>query len=285
MSLEDALWLVTRRGQMMQELPGGAMLAVPLSESDIVEMLGDALSLASVNSPSLCVVSGDEEAITEFAQRLSAQGVNSRRLHTSHAFHSAMMEPVLEEFAHEVSKVKLDTPKIAYISNVTGTWIQNAEAIDPQYWAKHLRQTVRFAAGIEELAKEPGGIFLEVGPGKTLTMLAQSPAVRLSAKVMLTSLRRADEQGSDEAFLMTTLGRLWLAGAPVNWQRFYANERRQRVPLPTYPFERQRYWVEPQGRSGTVAKQQGALDKKPDIADWFYIPSWQRSAPVPSFES
>ena len=116
-------------------------------------------------------------------------------------------------------------------------------------------------------------------------MLAQSRADRSSGKVLLTSLRHADEQGSDEAFLLTTLGRLWLAGAQVNWQEFYANERRQRLPLPTYPFERQRYWVEPQGRSSAAAKHQGALDKKPDIGDWFYIPSWQRSAPVPSFES
>ena len=285
MSLKDALWLVARRGSMMQELPAGAMLAVPLPETDIVEKMGEGLSLAAVNSSSLCVVSGEEEAIDEFAERLSAQGVNWRRLHTSHAFHSAMMDQVLAEFAREVSKVKLNAPKIPYISNVTGTWIREAEAIDPQYWATHLRQTVRFAAGLEELAKEPGGIFLEVGPGKTLTMLAQSRADKSSAKVLLTSLRHADEQGSDEAFLLTTLGRLWLAGAQVNWQRFYANERRQRVPLPTYPFERQRYWVEPQGRSSAAANQQVALDKKPDIADWFYIPSWQRSAPVPSFES
>ena len=285
MGLEDALSLVTRRGQLMQALPGGAMLAVPLAESDVVEMIGEGLSLGSVNSPALCVVSGEEEAVNEFAERLSAQGVNSRRLHTSHAFHSAMMDPVLAEFAREVGKIKLSEPKIPYISNVTGTWIQNADATDPQYWAKHLRQTVRFAAGVEELAKEPAGIFLEVGPGKTLTMLAQSPAVRSSAKVMLTSLRHADEQGSDETFLMTTLGRLWLAGAAVNWQKFYANEQRQRVPLPTYPFERQRYWVEPQGRSGAAAKHPGTLDKKSDVGDWFYIPSWQRSAPVPSLQS
>ena len=284
MSLEDALWLVARRGEMMQQLPGGAMLAVPLSETDMVEMLGERLSLAAVNSASLCVVSGDEEAVDEIAQRLSARGVNWRRLHTSHAFHSAMMEPVLAEFAHEVSKVKLTPPELPYISNVTGTWIRDAETIDPQYWATHLRQTVRFAAGLEELAKEPGSIFLEVGPGKTLTMLAQSRPDRSSAKALLTSLRHAGEQGSDEAFLMTTLGRLWLSGAPVNWQAFYANERRQRLPLPTYPFERQRYWVEPQDRSSAAAKHPDSLEKKPDIGDWFYIPSWKRSAPVVSFD-
>jgi acyl transferase domain-containing protein/acyl carrier protein len=285
MSLEDALWLVARRGEMMQGLSGGAMLAVPLCETEIVEMMGEGLSLAAVNSPTLCVVSGDEDAVDELAQRLSARGVSWRRLHTSHAFHSAMMEPVLAEFAREVGKVKLNAPKIPYISNVTGTWIRDAEAIDPQYWATHLRQTVRFAAGLEELSKEPGGILLEVGPGKTLTMLAGSRAGRSSARVSLTSLRHADEKGSDEAYLMTTLGRLWLAGVQVNWQGFYANERRQRLPLPTYPFERQRYWVEPQGRSNAAAKQQGALDKKTDIGEWFYIPSWKRSAPLPSFES
>ena len=285
MTLEDALWLVATRGAMMEELPGGAMLAVPLSETDIVKKLGNGLSLAAVNSPSLCVVSGAEEAVDEFAESLSAEGVNWRKLHTSHAFHSAMMDSVLAEFAREVSKVKLNAPKIPYISNVTGTWIKDAEAVDPQYWAGHLRQTVRFAAGLDELAKEAGGILLEVGPGKTLTMLALGRADRSSGKVLLTSLRHADKQGSDEAFLLTTLGRLWLAGAPVNWQAFYANERRQRVPLPTYPFERQRYWVEPVDRSSGVAKHQGALEKKPDIGEWFYIPSWQRSAPVPSFES
>ena len=213
MSLEDALSLVARRGSMMQELPGGAMLAVPLPETDILEIMGEGLSLAAVNNSSLCVVSGDEEAINKFAETLSAQGVNWRLLHTSHAFHSEMMDQVLAEFAREVSKVKLSAPKIPYISNVTGTWIQNAEAIDPQYWAMHLRQTVRFAAGLDELSKEPGGILLEVGPGKTLTMLAQGRADRSSGRVLLTSLRHADEQGSDEAFLLTTLGRLWLAGA------------------------------------------------------------------------
>jgi acyl transferase domain-containing protein/acyl carrier protein len=285
MNLEDALWLVATRAAMMQQLPGGAMLAVPLSETDIANRIGKGLSLAAVNSPSLCVVSGEEEAVDEFAERLSAEGVNWRKLHTSHAFHSAMVDSVLAEFAREVSKVKLSAPKIPYISNVTGTWIKDAEAIDPQYWAMHLRQTVRFAAGLDELAKEAGGILLEVGPGKTLTMLAQSRADRSSGKVLLTSLRHADKQGSDEAFLLTTFGRLWLAGAPVNWQAFYANERRQRVPLPTYPFERQRYWVEPVDRSSGAAKHHGALDKKTDIGEWFYIPSWQRSAPVPSFES
>ncbi|HEX7333865.1 MAG TPA: SDR family NAD(P)-dependent oxidoreductase [Pyrinomonadaceae bacterium] len=285
MSLEDALWLVATRAAMMQAMPGGAMLAVPLSETDIVEKMGNGLSLAAVNSPTLCVVSGAAEAIDEFAERLSAEGVNWRRLHTSHAFHSAMMDPVLAEFAREVSKVKLSAPKIPYLSNVTGTWINDAEAVDPQYWAMHLRQTVRFAAGLDELAKEAGGIWLEVGPGKTLTMLAQGRADRLSGKVLLTSLRHADKQGSDEAFLLTTVGRLWLAGAPVNWQAFYANERRQRVPLPTYPFERQRYWVEPPDRSSGAAKHHGALEKKTDVGEWFYIPSWQRSAPVPSFES
>ena len=281
MSLEDAVRLVAIRGAMMQGLAGGAMLAVPLPEKDTLEMMGEGLSLAAVNGPSLCVVSGAEEAVNELAQRLSARSVNWRRLHTSHAFHSAMMEPVLEEFARMVGKVKLNAPKIPYISNVTGTWIRDMEATDPQYWATHLRQTVRFADGLKELSSEPGGILLEIGPGKTLTMLAQACAGKPSSKMSYTSLRHADEEGSDEAFLLTTLGRLWLAGVQVNWQEFHANERRQRLPLPTYPFERQRYWVEPQAR----AKQAVTLEKKADIGEWFYIPSWKRSTQLPSFES
>ena len=258
LSLEDAVRLVARRGELMQGLAGGAMLAVPLSETDILELMGGGLSLAAVNGPSLCVVSGAEVAIDEFAERLSGQGVNWRRLHTSHAFHSAMMDQVLEEFASEVSKVKLSAPKIPYISNVTGTWIQDGEAIDPQYWATHLRRTVRFAAGLDELAKEQGGILLEVGPGKTLTMLAQGRADRSAGKVLLTSLRHADEQGSDEAFLLTTLGRLWLAGVQVNWQEFHRTEAAPASSLADLPVRAGATL----GRAAGARKAAGRIGKK-----------------------
>ena len=254
-SLEEALALLAARGRLMQHLPGGAMLAVLLPQQDIQSLLGDRLSLAAVNAPFLCVVSGPTDAIEELERALAEKGNHCRRLHTSHAFHSEMMEPILEPFAAHVSAVNLQPPKIPYLSNVTGTWITTAEATSPGYWARHLRHTVRFAAGLHELLQEPHSILLEVGPGQTLSAFAQRLRDKDSGQMVHSSLRRAPDQGSEMAFLLHTLGQLWLAGIPVDWSGFSARERRQRLPLPTYPFERQRYWIAPQKRAGNVEAQ------------------------------
>ncbi|HLO48960.1 MAG TPA: type I polyketide synthase, partial [Kamptonema sp.] len=242
-SLEDALILVTTRGRLMQQLPPGAMLAVPLSEQEI--QLSEELSLAVINAPSLCVVSGSIKAIDEMQNCLIYKGLDCRRLHISHAFHSAMLEPIIEPFIAEVRKVKLNAPQIPFISNVTGTWITKMEAIDPNYWGKHLRETVRFADGISELLKEPKCILLEVGPGRTLSTFARDCLKENTQTIVLSSLRHPKDSQSDIAFLLNALGRLWLSGVSVNWSEFYRHERRDRIPLPTYPFERKRYWIEP----------------------------------------
>ncbi len=163
-SLEDALGLVAARGRLMQSLPAGAMLAVPLPEEETVALLGEGLSLAAVNAPSLCVVSGAEAAI-EAVRWLAQRGLEARRLHTSHAFHSAALDPILEPFRALVSKVTLHAPRLPYLSNLTGTWIEAVQATDPAYWASHLRQPVRFAAALSGLLGEPGRLLLEVGPG------------------------------------------------------------------------------------------------------------------------
>ncbi|MEH2447430.1 MAG: SDR family NAD(P)-dependent oxidoreductase [Nostoc sp.] len=242
MSLEDALALVAARGRLMQQLPSGAMLSVPLPEEEVKALLDEKLSLAASNAPSLCVVSGTHDAIDAFQNKLQDQGIDCRRLHTSHAFHSQMMEPILEAFQKEVSKVKLHPPKITFVSNVTGNRITVEQATDPNYWAKHLRQTVQFAAGISTLLQEPNYILLEVGPGHTLCSFTKkhldSPG--------LSSLRHPQEKQSDVTFVLNTLGKLWLYGVEVDWSRFYTHEHRHRLPLPTYPFERQRYWIEPE---------------------------------------
>ncbi|WP_449417833.1 type I polyketide synthase [Phormidium nigroviride] len=242
-SLEDALILVATRGRLMQQLPAGAMLAVPLSEQEIE--LSEELSLAVINAPSLCVVSGSIKAVDELQNRLMELGLDCRRLHTSHAFHSDMMEPIIGPFITEVRKVKLKAPQIPFISNVTGTWITEMEATDPNYWGKHLRQTVRFADGIVELLKEPKRILLEVGPGRTLSTFARDCLEENTQTIVLSSLRHPKDSQSDIAFLLNALGRLWLAGVSVSWSEFYRHERRDRIPLPTYPFERKRYWIEP----------------------------------------
>ncbi|PLZ17189.1 SDR family NAD(P)-dependent oxidoreductase [Fischerella thermalis] len=176
----------------------------------------------------------------------------------------------------EVKKVKLYPPKIPFISNVTGTWITPEEATDPNYWAKHLRFPVRFSAGISQLLQQPNRILLEVGPGRTLCTLAKQHSHQAIGQVVLPSLRHPQDKQSDVAFILNILGRLWLAGVTINWSGFYAHEQRQRVPLPTYPFERQRYWIEPQLTAEKSGQAESKLGKKPNIADWFYVPSWKQ---------
>ncbi|MDF5730970.1 MAG: SDR family NAD(P)-dependent oxidoreductase, partial [Rhizonema sp. PD38] len=281
-SLEDALILVSARGQLMQQLPSGAMLSVHLPELKVQTLLGNELSLAAVNGPNFCVVSGSTEAVEALENQLAEQGVECRRLHTSHAFHSKMMEPILGSFTDRVKKVTLNPPEMTYVSNVTGTWITEAETTNPEYWANHLRSTVRFADGVQQLVNDSEQILLEVGPGQTLSTLVRQHPDKAVEQVVLSSLRHPKDRQSDVAFLLTTLGKLWLAGIQVDWSGFYTHEQRHRLPLPTYPFEHQRYWIEPQKqvdgvKSGVETLSSTPPTKKPNIADWFYIPSWKRS--------
>ncbi|MFN6571975.1 polyketide synthase [Dendronalium sp. ChiSLP03b] len=247
-SLEDALAVVAIRGRLMQQLPTGSMLAIPLPAENVRSLLVDETSvqIAAINSPSSCVVSGNCEAIAAFQERLSSQEIECRLLHTSHAFHSQMMSPILEEFVQLVKKVKLNSPRIRFISNVTGSWITQEQTTDPDYWCQHLRQTVRFSDGISQLLEQFEGVFLEVGPGQTLSTLIKQHLDRSAKQLILTSLRHVKEQESDVAWLLQTLSRLWLFGVDIDWSGFYTHERRHRLPLPTYPFERQKYWIEPQ---------------------------------------
>jgi len=263
-SLEDALSLVATRGRLIQELPRGSMLAVFLSEKQIRPFLGENVSLAAVNGPSICSVSGDKEAIKDLEQQFSKQNVDCRHLHTSHAFHSEMVEPILDTFTEQVKQVRRNPPQIPFVSNVTGTWITPDKAMNPGYWAKHVRQTVRFSDCIQELLKEPNRVLLEVGPGQTLSTLARQHSNRPKEQTVLSSIRHPKEEKSDVAFILNTLGRLWLAGIEVDWSGFHKDERRHRLPLPTYPFERQRYWVEPVQQPQGVQASQAGLAKVED---------------------
>ncbi|MBD2775779.1 type I polyketide synthase [Iningainema tapete] len=288
-SLQDALAIVATRGKLMQQLPTGSMLAIPLGEKDVQSLIENvetfhetslhtdriSVQIAAINSPSSCVVSGTREAIAGLQNQLSSKGIECRLLHTSHAFHSHMMEPILDPFVQALKKVKLNSPRIRFISNVTGTWITDEQATNPSYWSQHLRQTVRFSTGISQLLQQFEGVFLEVGSGRTLSTLTTQHIKPEAKQLVLTSLRHVKEQQSDISFLLQTLGRLWLFGVQIDWSKFYTHEQRHRLPLPTYPFERQRYWIDatPSSSSGKPV----TLDKKQDIADWFYVPSWKRS--------
>lgn len=272
-SLEDALAFVALRGRRMQEMPTGAMLAISASEAEVRAMLVPPLALAVVNSPQQAVASGPAAALDELAQRLSAHGIACRPLHTSHAFHSPMMEPILPALTQALRGCTLHPPRIPFLSNVTGTWITEAEATDPAYWARQVRQTVRFADGLETLMQDPRRVLLEVGPWRTLGALSGWEKAR--QPVVIASMRHPMDATSDRTFLQQALGQLWLAGVTPDWPAVHAKPRR-RVPLPTYPFEGQRYWVHP----APAVPSAPATVRKPDRADWFYVPSWER-VPLP----
>jgi acyl transferase domain-containing protein/acyl carrier protein len=277
-TLEDALRVVAERGRLMQHAPTGAMLAVPLSEEETLPLLKGELSLAAVNAPSLCVVSGKAEAIGELERELAGQGLICRRLHTSHALHSALMEPLLATFAAKLGEVKTAPPQIPIVSTLTGTWMTAEEACDAGYWARQLRQTVRFADGLGEVLKEPEAILLEIGPGQTLSALAKQQGPQAEERLVLSSLRHPRDSQSDVAYMLHTLARLWTAGVEIEWAALRAGEtERRRIPLPTYPFERRRYWIDPPDSSGRNARQADALERRHELAEYLYVPSWKRS--------
>ena len=243
-SLEDALCLVATRGRLMQDLPAGAMLSVRLPESELTGLLNSHLSLAASNGPALNVLSGPVEAIDALEKRLNQQGAGCRRLITSHAFHSAMMDPAVAPFTDLVRKIRLAPSKIPYVSTLTGTWITDEQALDPTYWGSHLRRTVRFSQAIAQLMQSPDTILLEAGPGTTLNTLARQHAAKPGEPVIVSSLPGVSASQSDFSSVMSAFGSLWLAGIEPDWSKFHNGQTRGRVSLPTYPFQRKRYWME-----------------------------------------
>jgi non-ribosomal peptide synthase protein (TIGR01720 family) len=278
-SLRDALALVALRGKLIEKLPSGAMLSVPLPEQELRNMIGESLSLAAVNGPSHCVVSGPTATIERLAEDLIHRNVETRRLNIEAAGHSSMIEPILEAFGEFIERLDLSAPRIPFVSNLTGTWIRPSEATDPRYWQEHLRETVRFSQGLQHILENHERILLEVGPGNTLSTLARQHPERRAHQAVVSSMRHPKDLQSDVGVLLGSLGKVWLEGARVDWQAFHSTDTCHRVPLPTYPFERQRYWIDaPAGsaeKHGT--KRNHSMSKKADIADWFYLPVWKES--------
>ncbi len=273
---EDALGLVAARGRLMASCAPGAMLAVPLAEADLMALLPAGLSLASINGPRRCVVAGPRGAIDELAGELAKREIPSRLQATSHAFHCALVDPILDGFRAVLAGISLHPPQLPLVSCLTGELLRDDEATQPDYWVRQLRAPVRFGAALRCAAGEPRGVFLEVGPGRTLTSLVRHDP-ELRHRLAFASLADARQQGSDCEPLLSALGRLWLAGVPVDWQRWQAGEGRRRVPLPTYPFERRRHWVE--------APAGGPLGNRPRPAgvraeSWYHYPAWKRTAPA-----
>ncbi len=274
-SFEDGLALVAARGRLMQQCAPGAMLAVLDEEAALRPLLGEAnhggLELAALNGARHCVVAGAPEAIADLERELAGRDVACRRLATSHAFHSALMEPALDAFEARVRAVRLAPPQLDLVSNLTGDWLSAAEATDPTYWRRHLRQTVLFGPALARLAELPRPVYLEVGPGEVLGKLVRAQLG--AATRIVASLPEADAAEP----LLEALGRLWLANAPVAWNALHGGAERRRVSLPTYPFERSAYFVERSlDTAGATLDDTSAESRLEDPAQWCHVPGWQR---------
>ncbi len=241
--LDAALELIVKRAQLMQRLESGAMLSVGLSESDLEPLLNADLSIALHNSSNQYVVAGTKDSIAQLENKLKRRGCSSVRLRTSHAFHSPMMTPILDDFTAEVEKLTLHPPTIPFISNLSGSFIREEEACSPSYWRDQLSNKARFAEGIGTLLADEKAIFVEVGPGRSLTSLVRSHKACSSDRCVVNLMPRAEAANSSMRHLLTGLGRLWEGGGSVDWEQFYHRQQRRRIPLPTYPFAKNLFWL------------------------------------------
>lgn len=276
LDLESGLRIVLGRGRLFEILAGGAMLSVPLPEAELLPMLPQGLSIAAINAPRLCIVSGPSAAIEEFHAALTAQEIEAQVVPIAVAAHSPMLDPILPEFRALLETVRFQPPSIPFISNRTGQWADAAEVTTPDYWVRHLRDTVRFTDGLRHLLTDAHRVLLEVGPGRSMASLARQHPDRAREQPVLSSLRHPDQPGDDVATVLETLGDLWASGVEVDWHTYWAREQRHRVPLPTYQFDRTRHWIEP-GALIAGAADDGEPLLRRDLADWRYEPVWSRT--------
>ena len=293
-SLEDALTAVAKRAQSIHGVEQGGMIAISLPENDVKPLLVDGVSIAAVNTPDLCVVSGTLAGIDTLENRLKEQKAIYRRLKTFQAFHSKMMELVRPQLSAIFDNIKLNPPTIPYMSNVTGDWItpENKKVATGEYWVTHTVSPIRFSEGINRLLKTASHFFIEVGPGNSLSGFTAQQKKNLDSgdspvadRFIMASLPKESEKIPDDAFLFRAMGKMWAAGMEINWNKFYNRGEYKRISLPVYPFEKKKYWLE----ASKVAKQaEGGMEssgqigpvriaKKEKIDQWFYLPSWKQS--------
>lgn len=280
-SLNDALKLVSARGRLMQSLDKGSMLVVPLDEDEVKVYLNDNLSIAGINAPGLVVISGTDEAIDTLVNDLKQKNIDTTKLHTSHAFHSSMMDPILDEFKELFSDIEFGQITTPFISNTSGEWAHVDIVSTPDYWVNHLRGTVRFADGMSTLMATADAVFVECGPGHTLSTFARQNIAKQNTHSIVQTIRHPKQSDNDSRMALTAFGRLWLAGVDINWNLAHGDLQRRRIPLPTYPFEHQHYWVEP-GIGGFGLELENSLLKQ-DYKDWFYQAGWDTSPAVTQY--
>ena len=265
MGFEDCIGLVHLRGRLFDTVPAGGMLSVPLSLDALQPHLGPDIDIASLNAPDLTVVSGPDAALQALAGRLAEQGVETQRIAIDIAAHSRMLEPILADFRAYLASITLHAPKLPVISNRSGKPLTAEQAQSPDYWVDHLRQTVRFADGLAALAESADRIYIEVGPGKALSSLARMQGT-IPAQQVLAALRHPDEDIADDLYHIGLLGRIWALGGSFDRAQLWGESRRRRVPLPTYPFQRSDYFIQP--AAVEAAKTVSEPMRLDDIADW-----------------
>ncbi|TNH44821.1 type I polyketide synthase [Photorhabdus luminescens] len=276
MTLEEALKLVASRGLIMQECEPGAMLSVASSREKVEPFLTDSVTLATINSPNSCVVAGPVAEIKAVQERLSQENFRSRLLKTSHAFHTAMMLPGVDKFRAELDKVDFKAPKAAFLSNVTGQWIQPEEACSADYWIKHLCQAVEFQQGIETCLQKPElNVFLEVGPGRTLSTFVKQIADSNANISVFNLLRHPLEEESDRACLLKVLGELWSLGCSIDWTVLYQHVSPGRISLPGYQFIKEPSLSEYHISSSTAGRVSETKVTKKELTQWLYTEQWQ----------
>lgn len=272
MSFEDCIGLVLLRGQLFDTVPAGGMLSVPLAEPQVRALLTGDLDMASVNAPGLCVVSGPDAALDGLASRLAADGVETQRIQIDIAAHSRMLEPILARFGDYLRGITLRAPSVPIISNRTGVALTAAQATDPDYWVAHLRNTVNFQACMATLTAEPGRVYMEMGPGRALSSLAQANGV--AAGQVVPALRHPDQKMGDDAWHVASIARLWACGVAVDWEQIWGGARRNRVVLPSYAFQRKPYFIQ----AGKPAVAATAIPARiDDIGGWGWVPHWRRT--------
>ncbi len=279
MELSDALRLVSRRGALMQSLPSGGMASIPLPYDEVEPLLDGSLSLAAILGPRLCVVAGAVPELAALGTRLAAYSVGIKLIRTSHAFHSRDMAPILDRFVEAFAGVTLHPPRIPFVSNVTGTWITPQEAVDPSYWARQLREMVRLHDGLATLGAAAHVVCVEVGPGRSLSALSQH-AIEGRRMEAVPSCCDRDEAADDRAAFVGALARLWTLGASIDWHTVSNGDIRRKVPLPTYPFEREDYSLLHVGPPQNGPAQEGMRLAQP-VSDLLFAPVWRRAPLAP----
>lgn len=274
MSFQDAVSLVHLRGSLFETIRPSGMLSVTLDAGSLAALLPPSLDIASVNAPSLCVVSGLNDDLDDFRQELTRRGVETSRIPIDIAAHSRHVDGILRSFEAFVSSIALRAPRVPILSNRTGMPLRADEATDPSYWVQHLRGTVLFADGLQTLQADPGLVYIEVGPGRILSSLAKAQGT-INANQVINTLPHQAEGGDDQLAFLSALGRAFCAGLDVDMDRLWSGQSARRVRLPTYAFQRKRFFVERADHDSAPACP--VLTKEADIERWGYRPGWKKS--------